>query len=382
MNKKLIFILVIFVVAMNVFGQDEEAFTFEASYVNDYIQNLTGGLKTGQTDMGMIDLVITMNTKNAGLWNNGEFYAQLENTHGGTFSNTFLGDFHIVSNIDNGNYTYLYMLWYKHTIGKLTLTAGKHDLNSEFLAGEYAGEYINSSFGIMPTAAWNAPVSIFPKTSLAAIARYDHSEQLAVQLAVYDGDPLDLDSDPYSLDHKMNSDEGFFTVGEVHYNTELDENRPGTYKLGAFYHTADFVDITDPTKEYKGNYGVYAIADQMVLPKGDSRGLAAFLQCGYAPDNRNLNDIYFGFGCNYYGLFEKRNEDVAGIAIAHASISNQLVDALPNQSGHETDIEMFYRFHISDNFEVQPEFQYVINPGDNDKNDNCLIALIRTYINF
>ncbi len=384
MKRHIFVIVLIFILTINIFGQGnfEDAMVFEASYVNDYVHNLTGGLKTGQTAMGMIDLVISMNTESAGLWKNGEFYMQIENTHGGSLSGSFLGDLQVASNIDNGDYTYLYMLWYKHVFGKLSLTLGKHDLNSEFLVSDYAGEYVNSSFGIMPPASWNAPVCIFPKNSLAAMLKYNHTDQLAVQVAIYDGDPLDLEVDPYSLDHKISSDEGFFTVGEIHYSTELGENKPGTYKLGAFYHTADFIDITDPTKEYQGNFGIYGIADQMILPKGDSRGLGVFLKCGFAPDNRNLNDLFFGLGFNYYGLLDKRSEDVAGLAIAFASISNQLVDATPYMLGSETAIEAFYRFHISDHIEVQPEFQYILNTGANKDLDNCLIGLIRTYINF
>ncbi len=131
MKRHIFVIVLIFILTINIFGQGnfEDAMVFEASYVNDYVHNLSGGLKTGQTAMGMIDLVISMNTESAGLWKNGEFYMQIENTHGGSLSGSFLGDLQVASNIDNGDYTYLYMLWYKHVFGKLSLTLGKHDLN-------------------------------------------------------------------------------------------------------------------------------------------------------------------------------------------------------------------------------------------------------------
>ncbi|MFC2138831.1 carbohydrate porin, partial [Bacteroidota bacterium] len=362
----------------------ENPLTFEAGYVSDIVSNFSGGIKTGSTYLGNIDLAVTLNTESAGLWKSGELFLNMQNTHGGTPTADLVGDLQVFDNIENGGFSYLYQLFYKHSIGKLSVLVGKHDLNAEFFTSDYAGEYINSTFGIMSLAPLNVPVSIFPKTSLGAIIKYDLWDGLAIQAAVYDGDPLDLDADPYSTDFKVNSEEGYMSFIEVHANTVIG-SLPGTYKLGSFHHSADFADCSDSMKSHNGNLGAYIIADQMVYKEADdsNQGLGLLFQTGIAPCSKNLNDFYLAFGLNYYGLFPGRDEDVLGIAIAHASISNDLVKNDPdNILKHETVIEFVYGATIHENIAIKPNLQYIINPGADASLSNALAGILRFEISF
>lgn len=387
MRHIIILILLIVGISSSLLSQEEteeSPVTFEAAYAGDIVSNFTGGIKKGTLYLGIIDLAATVNTEAAGLWKGGEFVINIQNTHGGTPTANLVGDLQVFDNIENGDFTYLYQLFYKQTLGKLSMLVGKHDLNSEFFASDYAGEYINSTFGIMSLAPVNVPVSIFPKTSLAAMLKYELWDGLSIQAAVYDGDPLDLDADPYSVDFKLSKDEGFMTFAEVHVSPEI-ASLPGTYKIGFFNHSADFTDLTDSTKSYKGNTGVYAIADQMIYKENEEgdQGLGALYQIGFAPDNRNLNDFYLALGLNYYGLVPGRDEDVLGIAMAHASISNQLVDSDPdNIFKHETVVEFTYGAAIGDHFAIKPNLQYIINPGADASLKNALAGILRFEISF
>jgi len=364
--------------------EDKTVFIFESSYVGDMLSNYSGGIERGSTYMGMIDFAATLDLEGIGLWPGGEFLVHLENTHGGTPSGELIGDLQVASNIDNGNYTYLYELLYRQALGDLDIIIGKQDLNADFFVSDFAGEYINSSFGIMPTASLNAPVAIFPKTALAAAVMYDFSERVTFQAAIYDGNPLDLDSDPYSTDFRLSNEDGFMTFGELHIKSNI-QGMPGGYKIGIFNHSSEFDNIDDPNMSYKGNTGVYFIADQLVYKESadNKQGLGLFLKAGYASGSKNMTDIFMGFGANYYGLFSNREDDVLGVALARASIGNQMVDSSPdNILPHETVIELIYAASIHPHVTVKPDIQYIMNTGADASLSNAIISIVRFEIMF
>ncbi len=376
------FIVVLF---NNLSGQDNNVnethpISFETTYIGDAVYNFSGGIKTGKAYMGYIDLGATINTEGLGIWKNGELFVNVQNTHGSTVSADYIGDAQIVSNIDNGDYTYLYQLWYRQTINKLSLLLGIHDLNSEFFVSDFSGEYVNSSFGIMPAVSANVPVPIFPKTTLGAVLQYNFSETVTFQAAVYDGDPLDLDSVPYNGELIIGDNHGLFSVAELHFKLGGSNERNGTYKIGFFHHSGDFENLVDD-KVYKGNYGMYLFIDQMLFHSSSegSRGLGAFFQLGYSPEDRSLNDLFIAFGLNYY----VNQDNIIGLGVAHASLSNKLVKSSPEIfTNSETAIECFYKMKLGEYITLQPEIQYIINPGFDKSLDNALVGLFRTYFEF
>jgi len=377
-------LIVLIALALEGYSQvGESALLLEGSYVAEGVNNFNGGLKRGGNYQGMIDLMATFDTKKAGLWEGGTTYVQLESTHGGNPSETNIGDYQVASNIDNGYYTYLYQAWYKQELGKFSVLAGIHDLNSEFLFSDYGGEYMSSSFGIMPSVSMNVPVPIFPKATLGTILRYQATKDINIQLGIYDGDPMDLDTDPYYQNFSLGKDDGILTVLEVWASTLKKEGYDGTLKVGAFHHSADFVSNSDTSKTYSGNFGVYLILDQIIIPFNASaeKGLGMFATIGVVPGNRNSNNYSWGLGFNYMAPFKGRTDDIIGLA-AHSVNVNFLQDDLSINIGNETVIECFYKLNINDNIQVQPELQYIINPGAENMYDNATVGLIRAYFSF
>ena len=51
--------------------------------------------------------------------------------------------------------------------------------------------------------------------------------------------------------------------------------------------------------------------------------------------------------------------------------------AATGAEGHETAIELTYRARITDGLEVQPDIQYIVNPGTDPALDNALVFGIR-----
>ena len=102
----------------------ELPFSFEASYIGDVVRNFSGGIKKGTTCLGLANLKVGFDTESANWWKGGSFFVNVGNTHGGEPSATFVGDFLGVSNIEAGNLTFMYELWYKQNFGRFDITVG------------------------------------------------------------------------------------------------------------------------------------------------------------------------------------------------------------------------------------------------------------------
>jgi len=349
----------------------QEPFTVEALYKGDFGTNHLGGFKQGSVYMGLMDLGIHFNTEQAGLWKGGEVYIQIQNTHGGNLSGSFIGDLQVASNIENAPYTYLYMAWYKQEIGKLMLLGGIHDFNSEFSFSDLSGVFLNSSFGIMPNISLNVPVSIFPKNALGLMLHYSITDKLHFQSAIYDGDPGTLDDLSGNTVHRLNKDEGALIIGEMHYLNDY-----FMVKTGFYYHTSSFQSFSDPVKHYKGNEGVYFLADYHLNKEDSEKGVGVFLQGGVSNAKKNTVPLFIGAGVNYGQLLFKNKLDVLSLAFGNASLSNFLIDDNVFSASNEAIVELNYLLPITDGIFLQPDVQYIINPGANGQK-NALVSILR-----
>jgi len=323
-------------------------FSFSASYVGDAYYNAVGGIKRGGGFMGMGNIRVGFDTGRAGWWRGGELMVNGASIHGKSLTENYLGDMQVASNIDGGEHAYLHELWFRQRLGRrVTMTLGLQDLNADFMVSEGGGEFINSSFGVPPVISTGIPVPIFPLTGLGAAVKWDVNDSWAVQAALFDGCQTDFDENPHNLCWKLCREDGALAMAEAHYL--------GRFKLGAYYHTR------------LRNYGVYAMVDQPLSPK-----FALFGQYTLAPRNRNINNYSLALGAN----FAAAESHSLGAAVTHAGL---------HQSGHrhETAVEIYYKYTLSDNIALQPDVQWVVNPsGGEAKLPNALVGMLRLHVNF
>ena len=338
-------------------------FKFQASYVGDVVSNFSGGIKTGTTYLGLANIKGSFNTQTANWWKGGEVFA---NTHGGEPSAILVGDFQGVSNIEAGNLTFLYELWYKQKLGKLDITVGLQDLNANFAWSENGGLFTNSSFGIQSSIADNIPSPIFPLTALGVNLTWNLSDSFSVQSAIFDGTPDDFETNPYNTEWKLSKKQGFLSVTEFQIKKSLLKGKKGSYKLGVYYHQHnDTIDVQQT------NGGLYFVVDQQM-----STNLSVFSQIGFSPKSKNMHNHFYSLGLNCKGSIFKRPHDQFGLAVAFAGIDGSDI-------GSETAIELTYKLQVNECIYLRPDIQYIINPaGTSTKLDNALVGFIRFGISF
>ena len=348
---------------------EEKGIAFEAVYTIDYLANTQGGLQRKDTYLSNLDLTLTVDTAQLGLWEHGTFFAYMIDSSGGDkISGSIVGDTQGLDNIEAPRTTRLYEMWYEHSFLDETLAVliGFHDYNSEFDVTEYGGLYLNSSFGISVDISGAGRPSIFPLTAVALRVKVTPNDHLELLFAVYDGDPGDPDISEHFPRSDLDADGGAFIASEVDFYFSEDV-LPGVVKLGVWHNTGEFDDIvdTDPAGDAikrNGNTGGYLVIDKMLFREEGSQGLGGFLQFGANKTSINEVNVYVGGGLNYHGLIPGRDEDDIGIAVASAFI-NEEISSTSTRDDHEITIEATYSAQVNDHIRIQPDLQYIINPG-------------------
>lgn len=350
-------------------AMEKKGITAEAVLNTDFLYNTHGGIKEKGTILGNMDLTFNVDTAKAGWWQNGTlFFFVLGNFGSNPPMTEIVGDVQTSSNIDTNHAVKLYEAWYEHKFinDRISILAGLHDFNSEFDVLEYASLFINSSFGIGPDISQVGP-SIFSSTSLGVRLKVQPTETSYLMTALYDGVPGDP-AHPSRTAIILKEEDGIFTAVEA----GLSAGQPGGkeyFKIGAgaWLHTAEVENFEGQQNDE--NHGVYFIAEKTLFAENENgQGLGGFVQFGWADDNWNQIARYWGVGLYYTGLIPGRDRDITGLAVASARNGGKFMEYSKNVElvpvDHtETAIELTYRAELRPWLSIQPDFQYIINPG-------------------
>lgn len=374
--------MLLLIKAMNVFSQpadenQEPALQMNAAYKGDLVHNFNGGITTGTTYLGLADLFVSFDTEKAGLWKGGQLLVHGANTHGGEPSAELVGDFQGISNIEAGNHTFLYELWFKQKFFNLTATVGVQDLNVEFANSKVSSLFLNSSFGINSVISTNIAAPIFPVTKPGITLSADISKKVIIKSAIYKGCPVDFELNPYNLNWNTNYEQGLLIITEGQVSWTGSHEKDNLLKGGFFYHHHCSQDDmpAGQTQKLMKEYGIYLVGEHRItLTEDEGKGLKIFYQGGLSPHNDNFG--YFGAGFSYTGFLSSKGSDVLGLAFADGMKDN-------NCGNNEITIELTYKVQLSDQIYLQPDMQYVVHPGGTDSRlDNATVGLLRVGMEF
>lgn len=380
-------------------------FKLGVTEISEVLGNPTGGRHQGAIYEGLTDLSLGIDFRPT-LHLRGDLYAHAYQIHGRGLTPT-IGNLNEISGIEAAATTRLVDLWYEQRFDHwLRIRIGQQTVTTEFLNPESARLFVNGAFGWPTLPGLNLPTGGpgFPLGTPAIRARVDPFEGLTLFTAVFNGDPTGAGVGGSQLADASGTafrigDGGFF-ITELRYNPESSDKN-GTYRFGGWYNTERFrdlrfgtngVSLADPSSNgqsrlHDGDYSLYALIDQPFLTdEAAQTSFAAFARVMGAPSDRNLVDFYVDGGLVYKGPFG-RADDQVGLAVTYAKVSGAArgFDAdvarfagapRPVRSG-ETALELTYRLQLVPWWQLQPDFQYVFNPGGGLPNPNALTRRLR-----
>ena len=345
---------------------------FEAVYTADVLQAVSGGIDDSVAYLDNLDVTLAIDAEELWGLENVEFFFYGLYNNGSTFSESNVGDAQVVSNIETGEQALrLYEAWANVELGGSSeLLFGLYDLNSEFDALDSSALFLGSAHGIgtdISQSGDNGP-SIFPSTSLSLRYATAINDTWRLQVAALDGIPGDPD-DTDKTAIKLGGDDGALLIAEA--------QRIGPDSrllIGAWTYTSE-TDVLMPGGEQRNNAGFYVRGEKTV--SSVSGELTAFGRIGFADDEINVFSSFYSGGFTWASFSEDRPDDALGVAFAWAETSSNVP---PGIDDHEIAIELTYRYQVTERLAVQPNLQYVVNPGLDPTLDNALVIGARFEI--
>ncbi|MBN2109297.1 MAG: carbohydrate porin [Deltaproteobacteria bacterium] len=347
--------------------QEKLGLSFEIVYLQDMFWNTRGGINT--KDSGeyprLLGLHLELDTAKAGLWENGAFFLSLEHYSGKSPSN-HAGDWQMLDNIDSDRMNQVSEFWYRHAFldNKLWLKLGKMEANADFSYIETGIEFINSSAGLIPTV----PIPSYPDQDWGAVLGVDPADWFGWKAGIYQAE---IDGSR-SVGHTIDQLRGPMLIVEPSFKYKLGE-LPGMLSIGSWWNGRDF----EAYHRYKTRHethgkawGFYGFWEQQLWKENPGaqdckQGIGLFAQYGWAPKDRFEVEDYAGGGLRWQGAIPGRDDDVLGLGAFNVYFSDRA--ELKNHS--ETAVELFYKGQLTGWLAVQPDLQYITNPGgDIDKN--------------
>jgi porin len=355
--------------------------SIDAELVLEGFRNFMGGLNSSRTvGAYTLDLSMTLDTDKLLGWPGGTFYIDFEDHEGKNPSDLLVGDLQIFDKLNSSPYVQIFEAWYEQKLfeDRLRIKVGKVDTNTEFSVTDNGLDFLNSSTQVSPTC-FLMPTTPDPmpglnvfftpnQTYFASFGIYyaNRSEHFGV----IRGTPQDAQL----------SDFGAFLIGEggIKWDSSILFEHDGNFKIGAWKHTGTFT--TFDNSEQNGTDGFYAIFNQTLSqPPGaekDGPGIRMFLDGGQTHRNINAINQHIGGGLTWTGLLPERPEDILGFSPQFAHISDEA--GLPQS--YELALETFYKVQLTKWAAVQPDLQYIVNPGG--QYPDALVLTIRTNMHF
>jgi porin len=360
----------------------------------------------------------------------------LLNLHGSNLSADNLQTLQTASGIEGDRGTRLWEAWYDQKFldeDRLDIKIGQQSLDQEFMVSANALYFVNTMFGwpMLPSADLPGGGPAYPLSVLGLRLAARPVNGLNLLAGVYNGSPVNgsAGSDPQRMNpHGTSFPLGGGTLAIV----ELQSSYPAlgsmvepgeaqalgrTYRIGAWYDSQAFADqrvdtnglsLANPqangiARSHKGNQGFYAVADQLVWrdERDPNRTASVFTRLMYTPfADRNLIDWSLNAGVLLHSPLPYRFADTFGVGMGVAHVSPQAAGldqdsnlynapARPVRSS-ETFFEITYQYQLRPWIQLQPDIQYVLNPGAGIANPaqpgspirNELVLGLRTNISF
>ncbi len=279
--------------------------------------NLAGGLRRGSVYDGLTQVGLKLDTGKAGLWDGGTFAVSADQIHGRGPSRSLVGNLQTVSGIEAPASTKLYDLYYEQSLadGAVALRVGQFGADEEFIVTSYGASFVNSSFGFPVLPATDLPNGgpAYPLATPGVRLKLVPNERVTLLAAAFNGNPLapgEQVVDSSGTDFRTG--DGVFAIAELQYAAnqgDKDTGLPGTYRVGAWYHSGRFVN-QNPLPQgapgsYRGDASVYGVLDQLVWRQGEraadstdpvkQRGIGVFARVDGEP-GRSQSDRLRGLG--------------------------------------------------------------------------------------
>ena len=371
--------------------------TFSSTFTTDVLGNATGGMKQGARfdsstgwdvnfDLEKFAGLIGTQFHVSGLWRAGQNLSKATIGNDLTCSTIF----------GNEQFRFYFMYLEKELLDKrLNIRVGRIAAGDDFASSPLYGIYVSNAVdGVPISIPINMFFSVYATATWGARAKYDLNKDFYILSGIYDGDSAVSRNDMCGFDFSLRLKEGLAFAQELAYAPDKGvgpNELPGHYKAGIYYNSAVKRDLYSDVngnsyavtnlarKKHVGDYNVYIHADQMIYREKGTKdqGLTPLAVATIGPDNMNKFPFFIMGGLVYKGLVPGRDDDKTAVQMVYAKYSDKIkesqqsVGSSPQQ--YEIALELTHRIMITKWMYMQPDMQYIIQPGGTGNIDDALV---------
>ena len=399
----------------------EQGVSIGVSVVGNFAGNASGGVSRGFTQLTSTGVNIGLDfEKAAGL--DGLFgFVSTAYREGTSLTNRRIGNIVNVQQVFGGETFHLVNVYLEQIFFEdrsMSIKIGRIAQFDDF-AHEYAfGFYMNNAFDGQPIGFFfQGPFTAYPTVTWGAIIKggipLDDQNGLYSYLGVYGADSNLGDNRYHGARLSFHFNQGANIMWEGGWKhdwgpTAAPNSNPGKYSGGFWWFTGTFPVFTNNGLNDNNKTGIggfyYNILQNLyrekplkapsAAPEAEKasvelywgkeddhlvsmEGLFFWSTAQFAGASTSTWDTFFSASLYYRGLIPGRGQDVSAIAFYQGFFSNQL-ETSQRANGetpqtYESGIELSYRYYVVDYFYVQPNLQYIINPGGRGDIDNAFV---------
>jgi porin len=324
-------------------------------------------------------------------WQGGLFVISGIDRAGEDLTKKYVGSIYSVQQMVGGQRPFLYQVYLQQKFPdiKVTLKLGRFSGSDDFNASPFYGYSLNNGIdGDIRNVLFDTRFSAYPFPVWAAALFYDPTPEFIVKLGLFQTSKDMFDNTEHGLDWSIRGEDGYTAIAQFGWlpqffkqpvtsdasdgkgsATPVLKGMPGHYHIGVTFSQWDFY------PRFRGgfedhSYGFYVHADQMVYQEapGSDQGLYVFVASGYYPQTEiSIVPFQTNVGLHYKGLFPGRDDDRTILHFIYGDISDDYARSVHVPGRHFADsekvLEFGHRFQVTKWSYIQPDLQYLIDPG-------------------
>jgi porin len=398
----------------------DEGISIFANYTNNIAGNPVGGKSAGFTYCDNFTFGLDLDLEKLISWKGGTVTVSGLNRDGSNLSEKNIGNQFTVQQVFGGSAVMFYALYLDQLLwdNKISIKFGRFATGDDFASSPIYWLYMNNGIDGNPQALpVNTQFSAYPWAVWAARVRIDPTPEFNAMAGVYQVSDRIFNRNYHGLDWSMRSNDSILLISQIGWTPEFfkrpvpaeteassdgmttagaksivavksakqtvsgtqPKGLPGHYWFGAYWSPWDFPQFGS-TDTATNSYGFYWHADQMIFQEapGSDQGLTIWSAFVFSPQ-QNIAKLPFQVngGLAYKGLVPTRNDDYSCFGVVYGKFSRNFARSVAEAGGGYPDYELVfewnYKVQLTKFAFVQPDLQWVINPGGTGRIPNALV---------
>ncbi len=375
---------------------EKEGVSFDFNNIGDFLTDVTGGQEHHLTYFGRFRATTDIDFNRLSGFDGELFFSPIWQ-YGQNLSAQYLHTNTLTSSIAGPNSVRIDQFWYQQGFfdNMFKIKVGQVAAVNEFGATDFFDILFNDELGYAPNAIFNTKQPFSPASKPGVVLWGDLSDLtpgLYAKTGVFTGYDNPYHPDSNGVDYVDDFDHGITGSVELGYK-EQKTIYDGVYKVGANWNSG-FAYVNPATNQpYGHDYNAYAVVEKTVYrPLGmdgkidTKKGLDLLFEFVGEPGDRNPLQYEFTTGGRYTGLIPGRDDDKVGFGLIYSDNGNAFSQANENGGGPglggETTVELDYQYNPAPWLSIQPDAQYIFDPGGDSSHDDILVLGLRTIVRF